>query len=175
MNDVPDNVRETLRAKLWSLADQLQWIVLSTTEKSKHYEAWVRDPEIGGALAAYVNLSDVRVYLKDTLMKDYAKERLKDDSMPCRVLGIKPEETVRSFTKPHGRALTGGRLIVWGRANAWKTVLMAAYERSYNGKNLTPFAVILTHAVGRYKQEAFRIMVGAAAQSLGVKRLEWID
>ena len=52
----------------------MQWIVLSTSEKSKHYEAWVRDPEIGGALSAYVNLSDVRVYLKDTLMKDYAND-----------------------------------------------------------------------------------------------------
>jgi hypothetical protein len=175
MNDVPDNIRESLKAKLWAVADKTNWIGLSTSEKSKQYESWVRDPGVGMALSGYINLSDVRVYIKDTLMKDYAKERLKDDSMPCRVLGIKPEETVRTFTKPHGKALTGGRLIVWGQATAWKTVLMAAYERTYTGKNLTAHAVILTHAVGRYKQEQFRKMVNEAAKLLGIKRLEWID
>jgi hypothetical protein len=175
MNDVPDNIRELLRAKLWAAADERGWISLSTSDKSKQYESWVRDEEIGGALSGYINVSDVRVYIKDTLMKDYAQDRLKNPSMPCRVLGIKSEDIVKAFTKPHGRILTGGRLIVWGQANAWKTVLMAAYERSYSRKNLTIHAVILTHAVGRYKQEHFRKMVNDAAKSLGAKRLEWID
>ena len=175
MSDVPDSVRESLRAKLWSAADKRGWIGLSTTDKSKQYESWVRDPEAGGVLSGYINLSDVRVYIKDTLMKDYVKERLKDPSMPCRVLGIKSEDIVKVFIKPHGRMLTGGRIIVWGQANAWKTVLMAAYERTYSRKNLSTHAVILTHAVDRYKQEHFRKMVSDAAKSLGAKRLEWLD
>jgi hypothetical protein len=150
---VPDQIRQELKAKLWKIADQVGWLTLSATEKSRHYEDWTRDPDVGGLVARYIPLGDVRVYVKDTLLKDFARFRLADEGMPCRVLRVSATiEVARNYVKPHGRQLKDGRIICWGRATAWKTILMAAYERAYSQGGLKPYGVALTHAVGRYKE-----------------------
>lgn len=171
---VPDNVREELRRMLWGEAESMGWLSLSPTVKSKRYETWSRDPHIGGVLSRYISLSDVRVYLKDTLLKDFTQHRLADDAMPYRALGIPlATEVVKSYVKPHGRRFRDGRIICWGRANAWKAILMTAHERAYGGKGFKIAGVILTHAVGRYKEPKVRAMVEQAAHKLGVERLVW--
>jgi hypothetical protein len=171
---VPDNVRQQLRDKLWMTADQSDWLSLSTTAKSKFYEAWTRDPLIGGLLARYIPLGDVRVYIKDTLLKDFVQNRLADDSKPYKALGIASAITVaKNYVKPHGRRFADGRVICWGRAAAWKAILMAVYERAYGQTNWKPFGVMLTHAVGRYKETRTRTMIEKAAQRLGIERVVW--
>jgi hypothetical protein len=173
---VPDEVRQQLRDKLWEIADRVGWLSLSTTEKSRHYEAWTRDPEVGGVIAHYIPLGDVRVYVKDTLLKDFARFRLADGAMPCRVLGLTDAVVVvRNYVKPHGRQLKDGRIISWGRATAWKAILMATYERAYPDARLKPYGIALTHAVGRYKEIKVRNMVERAAQKLGIERLVWVE
>ncbi len=169
---VPDNIREDLRERLWKIADRINWLNLSPTAKSKHYEAWTRDPTIGGVLSQYISLGDVRVYLKDTLLKDFTRARMADESMPYRVLGIASTAQIsKYYIKPHGRRLGDGRVICWGRASAWKAILMATYERAYEKKNFTPYAAILTHAAGRYKQPNTRTMIENAAKKLGIARV----
>lgn len=173
---VPDIVRQELREKLWAFADGLNWVSLSTTAKSRQYEAWTRDPKIGGVLSRYIPLSDVRVYLKDTLLKGFSQDRLSDDSVPYMLLGVsRNDEITERYIKPHGRALRDGRLICWGKASSWKAVVMAAYERAYAKKNLRAFGVIFTHAVGRYHQAATREMIEEAAQKLGIERVSWVE
>lgn len=172
---VPDHVRESLRDRLWESADAKQWTALSPTAKSASYEAWTRDPAIGGVLSRYISLSDVRVYLKDTLLKDYSRHKHADDALILRVLGLSDAPTVRSYIKPHGRGFADGRIVCWGRANAWKNVLMAAYERAYGARSAKPFAVILTRAVGDYHQPAVRKMVECAATKLGIERVVWLE
>lgn len=173
---VPDNVREEMRRKLWKEAEQMGWLSLSPTVKSKQYEVWTRDPHIGGVIARYISLGDVRVYLKDTLLKDFAQHRLADDAMPYRVLGIPlTAEVVKSYVKPHGRRFRDGRIICWGRASAWKATLMTAHERAYGVKGLKVVGVILTHAVGRYKEPKVRAMIEQAARKLGVERVVWSE
>ena len=174
--NVPDNVREELKTKLWKLADEIGWMTLSTTIKSKYYEMWTRDSGIGGILSRYISLGDVRVYLKDTLLKDFAQYRLQDHSMPCRVLRIPTSmEVAKVYVKPHGRRFCDGRIVCWGRAAAWKGILLAIHERAFVGKGFKPFAVILTHAVGRYKETKVRAMIEQAAEKLGIERLVWIE
>jgi hypothetical protein len=175
VNDVPDNVRESLRTRLWKEADKLNWLRLSTTEKTKQYEAWVRNAEIGGTLARFINLSDVRVYIKDTLIKDYARDRLSDESLPFRILKVSPEDVRRSFHSPHGRELKNGQVIVWGRSGDWKSILLSAFERVHGRKDSVIHAVILTNAMGKFKQETMRSMVEAAGNALGVKQIVWLD
>ena len=172
---VPDHVRESLRERLWKAADETQWTALSPSSKSASYEAWTRDPSIGGVLSRYISLSDVRVYLKDTLLKDYARYKHADSAQVMRILDLSSIPVVKSYIKPHGRLLADGRVVCWGAANAWKNVLMAAYERAYGDKRAKPFAVVLTSALGQYHQPSVRKMVERAATRLGVLRTVWLE
>lgn len=172
---VPDKTREDLRKRLWKLADEKQWSSLSTVAKSGLYEAWTRDPEIGGVLARFISLSDVRVYLKDTLLKDYSRHKHADDGFIFRVLDLPVTPATKTYIKPHGRRFAGGRIVCWGRANEWKSVLMAAYERAYSETHGKPYAVILSRAFGQYHQTAVRNMVESAASKLGIERVVWLD
>lgn len=172
---VPDHVREKLRTRLWELADEKQWISLSTAEKSASYEAWTRDPSVGGVLSRFISVSDVRLYLKDTLLKDYSRQKHADDTLVLRVLGVDGEMVTKTYIKPHGRVLADGRVLSWGRSNDWKSILMATYERAYGEPNRRPFGVVLTNACGQYHQTAARTMVESAASKLGIERIVWLD
>lgn len=172
---VPDHVRESLRARLWKEADAKQWTLLSPGAKSASYEAWTRDPQIGGVLARFIGVSDVRVYLKDTLLKDFARQKNADDKVILRVLGLKGVASARCYIKPHGRRFADGRVVCWGRANAWKSVVMAAYERACGEKGAKPFGVVLTRSLGHYHQPSVRKMIEGAATKLGIERIVWLE
>lgn len=173
---VPDHVREQLRGQLWTLADHIGWANLSPAAKSQHYENWTLDPKIGGLLAHYIDKGQVRVYLKDTLLKDYSREQSGDESRPFRILGIAPgTRAVQSYIKPHGRRLNDGRVLCWGRAADWKAILLAVHERTYVSSKARAFAAVLTHAVGRYQEERVRAMVEDASKKLGIERVTWLD
>lgn len=173
---VPDHIRKDLRRRLWGLADEVGWTDLSPSAKSSHYENWTRDPDIGGRLSRFMDRSRVRVYLKDTLLKEYTRTRSGDAARPFRVLGLSgTANTAATYEKPHGRRLENGRVVCWGRAEEWKSVLMAVHERAYASDEYKPYGVILTHAVGRFKESRVRALVGDAATKLGVERLIWLE
>ena len=112
---VPDDIRKQLRKQLSGVADELGWMSLSTTEKRKLYEDWTRDPKYGGTLARYIDKGQVRVYLKDTILKDYTRAAGADPSRPLRLLKIPADTPVaETYIKPHGRRLADGRVICWG-------------------------------------------------------------
>src|SRR5438067_13787386 len=102
---VPENIREQLRKRLWQTADEKKWSSLSVAEKSASYEAWTRDPAVGGVLSRFIRLSDVRLYLKDTLLKDYVRQREADDTLLLRILNLDGSTVAKSHIKPHGRTL----------------------------------------------------------------------
>jgi hypothetical protein len=172
---VPDNIREEMRSKLYELADEKNWMCLSVAEKSATYDAWTRDPAVGGVLSRFIRLSDVRLYLKDSLLKDYARQKQADDTLINQVLGVGGVDVVRSDIKPHGRTLKDGRIFTWGQANAWKTILMATYERAYNEQGGKAFAVVLTNAYGNFHQPSVRALVETAASRLGIERVVWLE
>lgn len=173
---VPVEIRLRLRTQLWEVADQVRWMNLSSSQKSRYYEDWTRDQEIGGLLARFIDRGKVRLYLKDTLLKGYARERLADQNRPLRLLGIDgPVEVVEAYTKPHGRRLRDGRIICWGRAEDWKTILMALHERTYVSEGSKPFGAVLMYADGRFRELELREMVKAAAVNLAIERLIWVD
>jgi hypothetical protein len=172
---VPDNVRKTLRQQLWTLADELGWMNLPTTDKKKLYENWTGDQKYGGTLARYIDKGQVRVYLKDTIMKEYTRAAGADSSRPLRLLKLPADTTfAQTYIKPHGRRLNDGRIICWGRASDWKLVLMALHERSANHENTTPFAAILANATGRFAEPSVRRMIEDAATKLTIQKLLWV-
>jgi hypothetical protein len=172
---VPNTIRIHLKSKLWTLADTLGWNKLGQSEKAKHYENWTKDPDIGGRLARYMDAGHVRVYIKDTLLKEYGRVRLADPDRPLRAVGLcGNEEVAEEYIKPHGRRLVDGRVLCWGRAGEWKAILFAVHERAYihHGQ---PYAAILMDASGRFHEAHERAVVDDAAQKLGISQIRWLE
>ncbi|MBI5499766.1 MAG: hypothetical protein HY907_05955 [Deltaproteobacteria bacterium] len=150
--------------------------MLTAAEKTVYYQRWTADPAIGGVLNRYMETARVRVYIKDAMLKPYARLRLADWARCSRVLGVSADaEVAESFIKPHGRRLADGRVICWGNAAAWKIVLTAVFERSYGRSGVRAYAAVLLRATGRYRDDGVRAMVADAATRLGVERLVWLD
>jgi len=105
---------------------------LNDAERARRYEQWSRDPEIGGALAHYMDARKVRVYIKDSLLKPYERARLSGTEHEILGrLGIPADSEVsRRYIKPHGIEFADGKVVCWGNSRDWKHVLMAMFERA---------------------------------------------
>jgi len=173
---IPDDVRDRLRELVWFRADELGWSGLNDVERARRYEQWTRDAEIGGTLAHYMDARKVRVYIKDSLLKPYVRERLfSSERQILGCLGLSPDEEVACrYTKPHGIAFSDGKIVSWGNSRDWKLVLMAMFERTALHADLSPYAAVLLEN-GKTEDAATRKIVGAAATRLGIERMEWID
>ncbi len=173
---IPDDVRDRLRELVWSRADDLGWSGLSDIERARRYEQWTREAEIGGALAHYMDARKVRVYIKDSLLKPYVRERLSNtEQQILERLGISPDDEVSSrYIKPHGIAFEDGRIVSWGNSRYCKLVLMAIFERTTVRAFSSPYGVVLIEN-GKTEDSATRKIVSDAAKRLGIERLEWID
>jgi hypothetical protein len=171
---VPAQIREELRTRLWSEADRLNWATLSALDKSRYYTVWTETEDLGGRLGQYIDPRQVRVYIKDTLLKAYARESSAAHDIAFRVLGISPDTvTVANYIKPHGRLLEDQRHVVWSKASEWKVTLMALHERAFESG--IPFGVVLTKAGARYSTQQDKAVVESAAKKLGVHLVAWLD
>lgn len=171
---VPTKIRNEIKDRLWAEADRLNWSALSPKDKSRYYTIWTEIEDLGGRLGQYMDPRQVRVYIKDTLLKPYTRETSASPDMAFRVLDIPAgTSTVATYIKPHGRLLADGRHVAWSKATEWKATIMALHERSYGtGK---PFGAVLTEAAAKFSTDQDRAVVEAAAQKLGVERIVWLD
>ena len=173
---VPDKTYRRIKNRLWGFADELNWPTLSNPQKSALFEDWIRDDQIGGVLSRYLDARSVRVYIKDTIMKPYARERIKDFAPIAELLGIPDNSDVaETYIKPHGLRLTDGKVICWGLSRDWKTILFAVFERAHVAPSAVPFAAVIMFAVGKYQQPRHRQMIETAAVKLGIRHLKWYD
>lgn len=171
---VPPAIRNGIRDRLWADADRLDWASLTASDKSRYYTVWTETSDIGGRLAQYMDPRQVRVYIKDTLLKSYTREASADPARALRVLGISSDQSIVStYIKPHGCLLHDGRHIAWSKATEWKLTLMALYERSFEAGE--PFAAVLSQAGARFALPSQRTLVCGAAERLGVKKVVWLD
>ena len=171
---VPADIRNEIKDNLWLEADRLNWASLSSNDKSRYYSVWTEAEGIGGRLGQYMDPRKVRVYIKDTLLKTYARQASADPKRVFRVLGINEDaEIIKTFIKPHGCLLSDGRQIIWSKATEWKAALMALHERAFEqGK---PFALVLDETLGKFNDPSKREMVDNAARKIGVERVVWLD
>lgn len=159
---------------MWAEADRLNWSALSTTDKSRYYTMWTETSDLGGRLGLYMDPRQVRVYIKDTLLKPYTREISANPMRAFRVLGIADNaEATTTYIKPHGRLLADGRQIAWSKASEWKATLMTLYERSF--VEGSPHAVVLTEAGAKFAASSERTVVQSAADKLGIERVIWLD
>lgn len=173
---MPEEIRDSLRDKLWNVAEELSWSLLNDAERSRYYERWTRDPAIGGQLAHFMDPRKVRVYIKDSLIKPYERARLlASEGAIWRALGIvSPTDAIETFIKPHGCRLEDGRVICWGKSRDWKHVLMAVYERGQTRHGGRPFAAVLLET-GKTSDNAKRNLIRDASTRLGIEKLAWVD
>lgn len=172
---MPDEVRDRIRALLWARATGLGWSEMSDSDKSRHYEQWTREPAVGGMLGHYIDPRKVRVYIKDSLLKPYERERVSDSEPEILgLLDINPSlEVMHRYIKPHGLRFLNGQIIAWGRSRDWKLILMAMYERSALQPNSSSFGTVLLES-GNTTDSSTRLLVRSAAARLGISRLEWM-
>jgi hypothetical protein len=173
---VPSEVSKAVAQIVWAEASQLDWPHMSPQSKARQYEDWASREDVGGVLARHMDSREVRVYVKDTLMKTYSRQTLASHERPFRVLGLGSEaETAESYVKPHGRRIVDGRILCWGPASNWKAVVVSVYERSGAEDGLVPFGAVLTRATGRFRDDRFRKLVEDVATRLGIERVIWLD
>ena len=173
---IPDETCTRLKNRLWAVADKLNWPTLSDPQKSALYEDWMRDGDIGGILSRYIAPGNVRVYIKDTIMKPYGRERIKEPGPVLTALSIPLTVDVsETYIKPHGRRLADGRVICWGLSRDWKAIVLAVFERAYLGPSATAYAAVIMYPAGKCRQPVYRRMIEIAAEKMGIQHLVWYD
>ena len=60
---VPRDMRQAIQDRLWKAADEICWLSLPATSKSKWYDNWCADPEIGLRLGLVRGTNTVRLGL----------------------------------------------------------------------------------------------------------------
>lgn len=175
MRALPPPVKKDVQTKLWKRAAAMDWESMTVIARAKQYTIWVADPEIGGVLAAYMDARKVHPYLKDTLMKPFARANVSDVGRALSALDL-PAGTViiERYERPHGVTLQQFGVVCWGKADDWKLVLMAAHERAFVRQS--PIAgVVLLPPVARFLAEPSRGVVEDAARKLGIEQVAWHD
>lgn len=172
---VPEDVRERIRAELWQRADELNWLLLTDSDKGKHYQNWTREPQIGGVLAHYMEVSQVRTYIKDAVLKVYSRRRMEDPGYALSKMGLSStSQVVTTYIKPHGVKLADGKIVCWGRAVNWKLILMALHERSFAEVDSLPYGAVLLQSSAGFTDSTARAVIENAATKLGVRKLAWV-
>lgn len=173
---VPKEIRDQIQQKIWQKADELNWPRITDIERSAWYENWSKEKEIGGILAHFMDPRKVRVYIKDSLLKPYLRDRLEDDAEKALLaVGLTTETGfVKTYNKPHGRILLGGQVVCWGNSRDWKSIIMSVYERTYGRQSAVAYAAILIEN-GKTTNEGLREMIKDVGEKLEIKNVVWVD
>jgi hypothetical protein len=175
MRALPTAVKREVQTRLWSRAEALGWESMTVIERARQYALWVSDPEIGAVLAGYMDARRVHPYLKDTLMKPYARANVSDAGRALTALGLANAGTViEKYERPHGVRLQSEGVVCWGKADDWKLVLMAAHERAF-ARHAAIAGVVLLPPLSRFIQQSSREVVEDAGSKLGMDRVAWHD
>lgn len=75
MPRIPSDIRNSVASTVIQRAIEMNWDDLTMAERSRIYEEWVDDAQVGGQLIAYIPRSRIRVWIKDGPMKEYARAR----------------------------------------------------------------------------------------------------
>jgi hypothetical protein len=175
MRALPVAVKRQVQDRLWKRADLLHWPSMTVIAKARQYGMWTEDPSIGGVLATYMDPRKVRTYIKDTLMKPYARAWMSDGARILSVLALSAgTAALERYERPHGMLLPGNRILSWGKADDWKLILMATHERAYS-IHAVPFAAVLLAPFTRFISHSSRKVVEDAAKKLQIEKLGWLD
>jgi hypothetical protein len=170
---VPKHIREELSQIIWKEADELDWIHLNIHEKSGQYKIWAKDERIGQILSRYMSVERVHPYIKDSLLKPYAKSKKLERDDVLELLGLGSKKVAQEYIKPLGFSLEDGKIICWGRALDWKIVLLSTFERAQERTSYEAFSVILTDSHGKFSSMKYQNIVQDASTKLGIESIHF--
>lgn len=148
---IPQEIAKKVVGRLFEDAENRGWVNLALPERTKMYNDWVKDSEVGGRLRDFISVEDARVWIKDGPMKEYSRARygigkyaqyiaapaLARQELLRSVLGDDWQEEPKSLViKPLRVTVTDGdkRLrLTWGSARDFKHLLWAALESDAKG------------------------------------------
>lgn len=150
---IPAEVERRVVTRLYADAQSLDWVNLTSQERTAQYARWVADPEVGGKLKAHVSEGELRVWIKDGPMKElsrassgmgrYAALIPSADEVPARlverVLGEEWELVPGSVTVKPLRLTAGHRVddreevLTWGQVSDFKHLVWSALNATVNG------------------------------------------
>ena len=171
---LPTNIRDKIKENLWNQADKMNWSDMNIYDKSIQYKNWGQDAEIGEVLSRYMPYQSVHKYIKDSLMKPYAKSKKLTHENVLKIFGLENISASDFYNKPLGVRLIDGRIVCWGRAVDWKIVLLAIFERSKEDISYSPFCALLTNSNGKYASEKFQDLATDASKKLGLKEINFM-
>ncbi len=163
------DTKNTVTQKVRKLADQHDWSRLSIDAKTKLYEEWTNDPEIGGALARVMEANRVRVYLKDTVIRNYARAQRPELLKLLNALSISCEDVSKNYSRPTGVLCDTSSLYTLTMAKEWKIALMSAFERANEEGGVTQNKLFIReHNVGRFVDASYRALIEGAGRRLDI-------
>ncbi len=167
MNDT--EIKRKITKQVHKMADEADWLHLNIPERQRHYEAWTADPQIGGQLSQVMPANRVRVYLKDTVLKQYSKTRRTPIIQLLNTMGTECQRVTHKFQKPEAILCDGSRLFTLAAAKDWRNALTSAFERAYELDSKQENVLILTdHTAGRFVDLSYRKVIEDAATRLEV-------
>lgn len=143
MSRLPSKVRTEISRIILQRAVEIHWDDLLFSDRSRKYEEWMSDPEIGGRILKYMAREKARVWIKDGPMKEYARAKrglgpyaiLLDAAMnyegaiTTKVYGNKWKVVPDSIkTKPATFSVTDGdsiQVVFWGTTKELKHLIWA--------------------------------------------------
>ncbi|MEW1701144.1 hypothetical protein [Streptomyces sp. NPDC091278] len=73
---ISPSVEKTVVTRIYDQAAKAHWSHLSDEDRTRLYQQWTEDPEIGGRLLDFVEqVANIRPWLKDCPMKEYERAR----------------------------------------------------------------------------------------------------
>ena len=166
--------KRNIRRRVHQLADAADWMHLTVEQRRALYEKWSADPGVGGALGQVMQPTQVRVYLKDTLMKSYF--RAKRTRLPelLSAMSLPLDGVTRRFTAPTAILTEGPRLYTLTPAIHWKIALMNTFERASSVAGLKRNLLLIErHTTGKFVDSAYRRMIEGVAQRLEID-IHWV-
>ncbi|MGG1660907.1 hypothetical protein [Brevibacillus sp. NRS-1366] len=72
---IPDTIRDEILERIFQLADREGYLTNNRVNNANFMERLLSNPEVGGMLEAFMPKEKVRVYIKDSMLNRYAKDR----------------------------------------------------------------------------------------------------
>lgn len=184
MSELPEAIRVEVIEELYRQADELDWELLSITEKKLQYRKWIEDSRVGGRLRTFFDDHRMGTWIKDTPMKEYARAQEGFGSMAryCKTRFPGPEYLIaralgETWTvvpnsvgeKPMHCLATEGqtkRYVCWGRPNTFRDLAWAAINKAVSMS--TRPLIIVTLQDGLVVLEADKRLQSSIAEHCGL-------
>lgn len=119
---IPDKIELEVVTHLFADAERLKWTYMNVLERSRQYKEWLQDPRVGGTLGRFMASEEVRVWIKDGPMKEFARAVHGQGKYAHLIAGRAPtpDSIVRKALGDEWQVLAGSQRIKPLRVTAYR-------------------------------------------------------